>query len=293
MEGERTDGTLASAVALEDRWILSRLERTRMSVTTALEEYRLNDAATELYKFVWNDFCDWYVELVKSRLSGSDARSAAAARGTLARVLADALAMLHPFTPYMTEVLWTALQETLGHKGGALLMNSAWPDGKGLAIDEAAEADMGVIQSLVGAVRSIRALTMVGERKQLAAVVSAPRETERRVLTQHAASARALGFLESMDVQERATRPPSSAAAVAGGLEVFVQLGADVDLVKLKEVFAQRVAKLSAAVAQVDGKLGNANFVQRADPEVVAAERARREELALERELVERNLAGL
>jgi len=74
---------------------------------------------------------------------------------------------------------------------------------------------------------------------------------------------------------------------------VFVQLGADVDLVKLKEVFAQRIGKLGGAIAQIDGKLGNANFVQRADPEVVAAERARREELVLERELLERNLSGL
>ncbi len=293
MQGERTDGTLASAVALEDRWILSRLERTRVSVTRALEEYRLNDAATELYKFVWNDFCDWYVELVKPRLSGSDARSAAAARGTLARVISDSLALLHPFTPYMTEVLWRALHETLGRTGSPMLMNSAWPDGAGLAIDEQAEADMGVIQSLVGAVRSIRALTMVGERKPLVAVVSAPREQERRVLEQHAASARALGFLESMAVHERAQRPAASAAAVSGGVEVFVQLGADVDLVKLKDVFAQRISKLGGAIAQIDGKLGNANFVQRADPEVVAAERARREELVLERELLERNLSGL
>jgi valyl-tRNA synthetase len=146
---------------------------------------------------------------------------------------------------------------------------------------------------VVGAVRSIRALTMVGERKPLVAVVSAPRDAERRVLEQHAASARALGFLESMSVHERAARPASSAAAVAGGVEVFVQLGADVDLVKLRDVFAQRIAKLGGAIAQIDGKLGNANFVQRADPEVVQAERARREELALERELLERNLAGL
>jgi valyl-tRNA synthetase len=293
LAGPRTTGTSAEAATLEDRWILSRLERARRGVTSALEQYRLNDAANELYKFVWNDFCDWYVELVKPRLAGSDAKSSEAARGTLARVLGDTLAMLHPFTPYITEVLWSALQHTLGRGAAPMLMNSLWPNGAGIALDEDAEADMGVIQSLVGAVRSIRSLTMVGERRLLSAVVSAPREAERRVLVEHAASARALAFLESMDVRERAARPESSAAAVAGGLEVFVQLGADVDLEKLKAVFRQRLDKLGAAIAQVDGKLANKNFVERADPEVVQGERARRDELTLERELLERNLTGL
>jgi valyl-tRNA synthetase len=290
--GERGDGTLASAVRLEDRWILSRLEGTRREVSAALDEYRLNDAANALYRFVWNDFCDWYLELVKPRLSADD-DSAPAARGTLARVLADSLAMLHPFTPYITEVLWKSLQERLGRADAPLLMNASWPAGSGLALDAAAEADMGVIQDLVRAVRAVRALTMVGERKPLRATIAAPREHERRVLEQHAQSARALAFLESYELFERAARPPASAVAVAGGVEVFVQLGADVDLEKLRPVLRGRLDKLGQSIAQVDGKLANASFVARADPEAVAAERARRGELVLERELLERNLAGL
>jgi valyl-tRNA synthetase len=293
LEGERGAGTADAAERLEDRWILSRLERTRVEVTTALEEYRLNDAATTLYRFVWNDFCDWYVELAKPRISGAGDPSGAAARGTLARVLRDMLALLHPFTPYLTEVLWKALAETLGEAKPGLLMNAAWPDGGGLAPDETAERDMAVVQDLVGAVRGVRALTMVGERNPLRAVIAAPRAEERRVLVEHAASARALAFLESFELVETAQRPPKSAVAVAGGIEAFVMLGDDVDLDKLKDVLARRAQKLAQGLEALDKKLSNEGFLSRADAQVVAGERARRDELVVERDLLQRNLAGL
>jgi valyl-tRNA synthetase len=291
LDGERGPGTSAAAERIEDRWILSRIERARLEVGAALEEYRLNDAATALYRTVWNDFCDWYLELAKPRLSGNDA-SAAAARGTLARALSDLLAMLHPFTPFLTEVLWEALQAKLGAKR-EMLMNSAWPDGKGLALDAAAEADMQIVQDLVRAVRGVRALTMVGERTPLRAVIAAPRAETRRVLVQHAESARALAFLESFELVERTERPKKSAVAVAGGIEAFVLLGEDVDLEQLRGVLAKRVDKLGKGLEGLEAKLANEGFVARADPEIVAAERARREELALEHALLARNLQGL
>ncbi len=284
-------GQSADAQTLEDRWILSRLERTRLAVDAALTDYRLNDAANALYGFVWNDFCDWYVELVKPRMQAADA-SGRAARQTLARALADMLALLHPFMPYLTEVLWAHLHAVLGTKS-ALLMNSTWPTGAGLAVDEAAEGDMAIVQDLVGSIRSVRALTMVGEKKPLKALIVAPRERERRVLTEHAASAKALSFLESYELVERAARPPQTAVAVVGAIEAFVYLGADLDAAALKQTLAKRAEKLRAGVAAIDAKLSNEGFLQRAAAEVVEGERARRLELAREMELLERNAAGL
>ena len=299
MAGERTEvaeivgGTGSSAARLEDRWILSRLESARIEVTTALEEHRLNDAANGLYRFVWNEFCDWYLEIAKPRLTDPSDPSGAAVRGTLARVLRDSLALLHPFTPYLTEVLWEALHETLGEERDAMLMNSPWPDGAGLARDAAAEADMGVIQDLVRAVRSVRSLTMVGERKPLQAIIAAPREVERRVLEEHGETARALAFLETFELCEGAERPPASAVAVAGGIEAFVTLGEDVDQAKLRDVLERRLSKLVGGIGGVEKKLANEKFVSHADPEVVEGERARLAELVVERELLERNLQGL
>ncbi len=289
----RGAGDARSAETLEDRWILSRLARVTETVSVALEEYRFNDAIGELYRFVWNDYCDWYLELAKPRLSGDDAASAAAARGILARVLRDALALLHPFTPFQTEVLWKALHDAMGEEPATQLIRAPWPTAEGIAPDAEAEEQMDVIQTLVRAVRNVRALTMVDGRKPLAATVCAPRAAERDVLAEHDASARALAFLSDLTVVERAERPPSSAVAVAGAMEVIVPLGADVDLAKLKETLGQRVDKLRNGIAGIDKKLANPSFVERADPDIVEGERTRRAEMGLELELLERNLAGL
>jgi valyl-tRNA synthetase len=282
-------------------------------VSHKLEAYQLNEAATALYRFVWNDFCDWYLEIVKPRLLSKTDASAPAARGTLARVLADALAMLHPFTPYLTEVLWKALHETIAksdlafgrtqvvaYEAGrttmppstAMLMNSRWPDGDGLVRDEQAESEMQIIQDLVGAIRQVRNLTMIGERQPLVAMIATKREAERNVLQSHAATVRALAFLESFDVHDKVSRPKGSAVAVAGGLEAVVPLSDDVDLVKLTDVLKKRAEKVKAGIDGIDAKLANRNFVERADPEVVGEERTRKVELAHELELLERNIAG-
>ena len=292
LAGDRADAGPVADGALEDRWILSRLSRTRDFVSAALDEYRFNDAATEMYRFVWNDFCDWYVEIAKSRLTGEDAASAAAARGTLARALKDILGLLHPFTPFLTEKLWEALHETLGEAPPADLVRAPWPTGEGLHVDAAAEAEMELLQDMVRCVRRVRALTMVGERKPLVAVACVPRQAERAVLERHAGIARRIGFLAELSIAEKAERPENSAVSVAGGIEVFVGLGDEVDFAKLKEVLVNRAAKVDKGIEGTERKLANKNFVERADPEVVEAERQRMDELRLEKELLERNLAG-
>jgi hypothetical protein len=277
------------AKLLEDRWILSRLAATRDEVSKALEEHRYNDAATELYRFVWNDFCDWYLEIVKPRMLSKTDPTSAAARGVLARVLTDALALLHPFTPYMTEVLSKALNEQIGRKA-PMLMDAKWPDGAGIARDATAESEMETIQGLVRAVRSLRLLTGIAERKPLTAKIAAPRAAERAVLAAHAPTVQALAFLDSFEVGEQVERPPASAVAVAGSIEVFVPLGDEIDLDKLRESLVRRCEKVKAGIAACDAKLGNAAFVERADPGIVEEERSRRAELALELVLLEKNV---
>ena len=292
MDGERTDGSSASAERLEDRWILSRLAKTITSVTEDLDAYRFNDAAMAVYRFVWNDFCDWYLELVKARMS-EEGPSGAAARGTLARVLRDILGLLHPFTPYMTEVLTDALDEALGASSEGMLASGPWPEGEGVEADDAVEHEMGLVQDVVRGVRQIRMLTQVGERTPLMAKIKAPREEDLRVLTEHGEAVRALGFLSEYEVGLDVTRPEASAAAVAGAVQIFVSLGDDVDLEDLKKQLARRAEKLEQGIGSIDKKLGNQRFVDNADPAIVEAERERRAELVVELESLQENLAGL
>jgi valyl-tRNA synthetase len=281
----------ASFEALEDQWIVARRNSTLARVSAALEEYRFNDAAVELYAFVWNDFCDWYLELAKGRFTTTGTESARTARGVLVSVLGDALSMLHPFMPFITEALWGALNEQLGRKA-PLLMNTRWPASRG-AVDGPWMEAMESIQSVVRAVRNVRAMTMVGERTPLAATVVAKRASDRELLTRHQKTCSTIAFLSQITVVESASRPPASAVAVAGAVEVFVPLSADVDLSKLKDVLDKRLIKGKTALEGVDKKLANESFVSKADPQVVAAERARREEIRLENELIARNLAGM
>jgi len=284
--------TPAEGLELEDRWILSRLCHVTQEVTEALEAYRFNDGASALYRFVWNDLCDWYLELVKSRLERSDA-GASAARRTLFTALEGTLRLLHPFTPFQTEVLWKALHEAAGVESPGLLVTGSWPVPTDVVRrDTEAEEEMGVLQQLVGAVRSIRALTQTADRKPLVAHVSAPGERERRVLAASADRARALAVLSRLEVQPTMARPASSAVGVAAGLEVFVPLGEEVDMAELAALLARRAEKLAKGLSAIEAKLANEGFLQRADPEVVEAERARREETATELELLRRNLEG-
>ena len=294
--GERAAGTSGAAGAsgiLEDRWILSRLARARAEITEALEAYRFNDAAMAIYRFVWNDFCDWYLEIVKGRMTNPADPTAAAARGTLARVLEDSLALLHPFTPFLSEALWKPLQEAVGRPGAPLLMNSAWPAGEGLALDEEAEREMAALQCAVGLVRRVRALTMIGEKKPVRARFASQSAPEREVLARHAATLAGLGFLsERPQISAEAERPAGTAVAVEGSLEAIVFLEQGSDLQKLGGVLAQRLQKLEKGIQQTEGKLAG-QFVERADAEVVRAERERLGEMQAERALLERNLAGL
>jgi valyl-tRNA synthetase len=295
LEGEHDDVALNPPTALEDRWILSRLSRTTAEVTDALEAYDFNDAATALYRFVWNDFCDWYLEIVKSRLVERDAPGASAARGTLVRVLDATLRLLHPFTPFQTEVLWKALSEARGVERGETgqLVRTPWqPEGE-VGVDEAAEAEIGTLQEMVHAVRSIRALTTLGDRKPLTALVVAPGERERSILEGCAERARALAHLESLSIEAAGERPPASGVGVGAGFEVFVPLGDDVDLGALADTLERRVTKLEKGLAGVEGKLANEGFLSHAAPDVVEAERARKDEMQRELGLLERNLAGL
>ncbi|MCA8980511.1 MAG: valine--tRNA ligase [Planctomycetes bacterium] len=292
LAGETQAGDSSDAARLEDRWILARLAETIERVTADLEAYSFNDAAMALYRFVWNDFCDWYLELAKPRFTSADDPTGPAARRILARVLGDVLALLHPFTPYMTEVLHKALREALGDTDPDYLMTSAWPTGAGLVADQQAVTEMSLIQDTVQAVRQMRVLTGVSERKPLSALLVAPREHERAALLEHAPSVRALALLEGYEVAETGERPDNSAAAVAGGVQIFVQLGEDVDFDALKSQLEKRAEKLEKGIAQCAGKLSNDRFVQNADPDVVEAERTRMSELELELTMLRENLAG-
>ena len=173
-----------------------------------------------------------------------------------------------------------------------MLMNSAFPTGDRLEADVEAERDMERIQDVVRAVRQVRMLTQIGERKPIEATISAPKSEDLRALEQHKPAVCAMAHLESYEVAADVARPPGTVSAVSGSLQIFVRLGEEVDLEDLRTVFEKRLGKMDKALQGIDKKLSNPRFVENADPELVEADRARRAELELEMGMLRQNLEG-
>ncbi|MCB9896612.1 MAG: valine--tRNA ligase [Planctomycetes bacterium] len=277
--------------ALEDRWILSRLRATCEEVHAQLEAYRFNDAAQTLYRYVWNDVCDWYVEAVKSRLGNPDGSGEIdpVAAAVLGRVLTDVLALLHPLAPFVTEAVWTRVREAADFELPELLAEAPFPTGSDLARDLQAEADLDASQSVVAAVRRLRQQNDVPERKPVRVTVAAVAPALVENLERSRDFTVGMGRLLSLDAGLDPKRPEGAAVDVVDGLEVLLDLDGLVDKAAQRASLGKSLAKVSQQVGAVRAKLDNQGFVAKAPPEVVERERARLAELSAERE----RLAGL
>ncbi len=265
-----------AALDLPDRWILSRLARTVAEVNPALEEFRLNDAASAIYQFVWHELCDWYLELAKGALYGKagEARQEASAR-VLLTVVETSLRLLHPFMPFITEKLWQELPRRSGDAPAIML--APYPKDGDLAVDEEAERDMARLQEIISAVRTIRGENNLPPSVELSLRLHlADPADEARIgalrshLCGNLTRVRDLGFV--------ASRPPVCASCPVAGGEVFVPLEGLVDFGE--ELARQRKALVAAQkdLASVQGKMSNPKFMANAPAEVVEENRRRLEE---------------
>ena len=275
--------------ALEDRWILSRLAATIEATGEAFGRYEFNDAAQLLYRFTWNDVCDWYVEAVKPRLLAGDPLAAA----VLGRVLADLLALLHPLAPFVTEAVWQRLRASSEADLPPLLALAAWPDGAGLQRDARAEADLGIAQAVLSSARKLRQQNNVAERKPVRVTVATPDPEAVAGLLRARELVLRLGSLESLDAGRDPRRPAGAAADVSEGVEVLLDLEGLVDRAAQREDLARNLGRVQKQVEALHAKLGTESFTARAPAEVVARERARLAELTGEQQRIESLLSGL
>ncbi|RLQ88022.1 valine--tRNA ligase [Notoacmeibacter ruber] len=274
----------ASASDQLNRWILTELSRTVDTVDKALGDYRFNEAAGALYRFVWNHLCDWYLELLKPVFNGEDETAKAEARACLGYVLDQSFALLHPFMPFLTEELWAGTAERDG-----LLCHAAWPRAE--MRDEDAALEINWLIDVISGVRSLRAeMNVPAAAKAPLVVTGAPDETKRRLSHHHSAIER-LARIESIDHQEAA--PPRSAQVVIGESTFCLPLGEliDIDAETLRLEKALKGARDD--LARSEKKLANEKFVAKADPEVVAAEREKAAELSRQAARLELAVANL
>jgi valyl-tRNA synthetase len=267
LAGRGPDPVRRSELGLADRWIIARCDATVVEVTEAYAKFRLSDAASAIYHFVWSDLADWYLEQIKPRLYG-DQPGGDVARAVVARVFEVALQLLHPIMPFVTESLW---QRMPGRRPGTWLCTSPWPGRDARAADPAAIGGFERVQELVQAVRSLRGDFGIepGKAVQVEVPVS-----EEAVFGEQATVERLIkGTLLRDGARAAAGSTVAVAAVLTGGTEVKVHIGEGFDLERECARIGADVERLAKLVEGQRGKLENQQFVSRAPREVVDRER--------------------
>ena len=255
--------------ALADVWIESRLAATIAEVRTALQRYRFNDAASSVYQFLWHEFCDWYLEIAKIALYRAESPGQRArTQATLVRVLETTLRLLHPFMPFITEELWQRLPHT-----GESIMVAPYPRPGRKQRHAEAEREMTAVMDLVAAVRNIRGEMRIAPGVTLAATLRAGREAG-ELFTANKALIDTLARVR-LTVDPGATRPRSSAMAVVGTSELYVDLAGVVDLAAERQRIEKEIRRAAESVEFLRSKLARTEFAERAPAEIVARERER------------------
>ena len=261
--GGKADLTLA------DKWILSRVNRTVAEVRRGLDSYKFNEAASAIYQFLWHEFCDWYIELIKFALyQEKNPGQKWVAQMVLARVLDTSLRILHPFMPFITEEIWRNLPKNEGS-----IMVAEFPKMDEKEIYPQEEAQMELIRKVIGAIRNLRSEMEIPPGKKVEVILHSPNEESLKLLEGNRLYVENLAKAERITLQSRAEKPKASATAVVGEVEVFLPLKGLINLDDEEKRLQKERSKISEDLARTHRKLQNQEFLERARPEAVEKER--------------------
>ena len=260
--------------SLADRWIRSRLQSTLLAVDGAVAAYRFDLAAQSLYDFVWNEFCDWYLELSKPVLwdEAGHPQALLGTRQTLAEVLEQALRMLHPFMPFVTEEIWQSVSPLTGATGDSIML-APWPTPEPEHTDRDAEDEIEWMKGIIVAIRTIRSEANIPPATTLEVTVANTSELDRDRLQRNGTFLQRLSKSASIIPIDNHDAETASLMALFGELEVRVPMAGLVDVTAELTRLDKEIAKAEAEKARLNGKLTNAKFIERAPADIVAAER--------------------
>jgi valyl-tRNA synthetase len=252
-----------------DKWIISRLQRTEAEVETAFAEYRFDNAAAAIYRFVWDEYCDWYVELAKVQLRSEDPSIQRGTRRTLVRVLETTLRLAHPIIPFITEDLWQSVAPLAGKTGNSIML-APYPKSQPERIDEAAECDMAVLKLWTDKTRNLRSEGNIPPSEKI------PFYTTRNPkVSDLPTTTNALTFLARLSSFEKVDVLPQSDSPVAIIDDAHLMVQFQVDTAAERVRLQKEVARLEGEIAKATAKLSNPSFVERAPASVVAQEKER------------------
>jgi valyl-tRNA synthetase len=265
------DESAPQAHTFADRWLLGRLQQAKHDIASNIESYRFDLAAKALYEFVWDEYCDWYVELAKVQLAQADANGdEAAGRGTrsvLVRELEATLRLAHPFVPFITEELWQTVAPLAG-KSGMSISTQPFPKANAARVDQAANVRMETLKSIVSACRTLRGEMNLSPATRVPLIATG----DRAILTEFAPYLLPLAKLSDVQIVDEL---PSSDAPVEIAGDFRLMLHIEIDPAAERERVGKEIARLEGEIAKAQAKLGNESFVARAPALVVEQERTR------------------
>lgn len=275
---------------LADQWILSRYAKTVQAITENLEKFELGEAARSLYEFIWNEFCDWYIELAKARLYDTEnQRPRQTAQYVLGYVLERTLRLLHPFMPFITEEIW----QHIPHEGKSIMVSS-WPSDEAAKINDGAEADMTAVMDAIKAIRNMRAEVNAAPSRKSEVVLQIAEDHLRDMFAANTGYLTVLASALPVTIESMTAEKPANAmTAVVDGIEIYLPLKGLIDVAKETERLNKELETLDKEIKRLVGKLSNAGFIAKAPADVVEKEREKQQGYEEKRAAVKERLAYL
>jgi len=281
---------------LADKFILSRYAKAVESVSKNLEKFELGEAARMTYEFIWDDFCDWYVELVKPRLYGhEDESSRKTAQYVLIYVLSNTLKLLHPVMPFITEAIWQKMPKISESDNSCeSIMIAAWPQFEPHLVNVEGEQAMTIMMEVIKSIRNMRAEVNVPPGKKSTVILQVSSPELKDTVKDNAKYIQALASAEEVTVEDISpSKPENAMTAVALGVEIYLPLKDLIDVKKETERLNKEFASLSKEIERLDGKLNNPSFTAKAPPDVVAKEAAKKTEYQEKQSAIKNRLSYL
>lgn len=270
-------------LSIADRWIASRFEQTAKAIEESMANYRFDLASQSLHEFMWNEYCDWYVELSKPVLwdEENNPEAAKATRWMLLNIMEKSLRLLHPFMPYITEEIWQRIAPQLNIQGESIMLQ-AYPQPDDGNVDESAEQSIEWIKGIIVAIRNIRGEMDISPAKAIPVFLTKGDGSDQARLNEYRLYLEKLAKLESIQWLSADAELPAAATQLHGDIEILVPLAGLIDVEAERSRLEKEIAKREAGLKAVSGKLNNKKFTDNAPEAVVAKERGKQEQMSTE-----------
>ncbi|RSK24660.1 valine--tRNA ligase [Bhargavaea beijingensis] len=279
---------LSGKKSAADAWILTRLNETIETVTKLADKYEFGEVGRALYNFIWDDFCDWYIEMAKLPLYGEDEAAKKTTRSILAYVLDNTMRLLHPFMPFITEEIW----QSLPHKGESIV-TAKWPVADPSLSDKQRAGDMKHLMDVIKAVRNVRAEVNTPMSKKVALAIRTHDDATQAALENNRAYLERFCNPETLDISRDLAAPEKSMSAVVTGAELFMPLEGLINIEEELARLEKELGKWQGELKRVEGKLSNERFVSKAPAAVVEEERAKQKDYQEKYDAVQKRIAEL